>query len=127
MIKNHRSVFNLLPSPSVHFAIPRQMRLRQFVPPVFVLALITSTLLPFSPTLKPLSLAVYLLYVFTFLIASLYTSSKHGWKYLLLLPATFAILHLSYGVGFLFGLFKFWNRWGDKVGKTPTWSGESVG
>ncbi|MCK7500505.1 MAG: class I SAM-dependent methyltransferase [Comamonadaceae bacterium] len=36
------------------------------------------------------------------------------------LPFIFAILHLSYGLGFLSGLVKFANRWGDKTGKTPS-------
>jgi len=37
----------------------------------------------------------------------------------LTVPVAFAIIHISYGLGFLAGLFKFWNRWGDKVGKVP--------
>jgi hypothetical protein len=28
-------------------------------------------------------------------------------------------LHLSYGLGFLIGLLKFINRWGDKQVQTP--------
>ena len=28
------------------------------------------------------------------------------------LPIIFATLHLSYGLGFLAGLVRFWNRWG---------------
>jgi len=40
---------------------------------------------------------------------------------LLLLPLTYAILHLSYGSGFLWGLFKFRKRWGDKIGNMPAW------
>jgi succinoglycan biosynthesis protein ExoA len=45
--------------------------------------------------------------------------SQRGWRHLPLLPLVFAILHLSYGLGFLAGLFKFWNRWGDKKGRVP--------
>jgi hypothetical protein len=67
------------------------------------------------------------MYLFANLFASVYTASKRGWKYLLLLPFTFAILHISYGLGFLSGLVKFWNRWGDKVGKTPAWANETSG
>ena len=29
------------------------------------------------------------------------------------IAVAFAILHLSYGSGFLVGLLKFWNRWGE--------------
>jgi glycosyltransferase involved in cell wall biosynthesis len=106
---------------------PRQMSLRQFVPPVFVLALFGSAFLVLSPTLLSLSLVIPLLYFFTNLGASLWTASKRGWRYLLLLPLIFAILHLSYGLGFLVGLVKFWNRWSDKIGKTPVWSNEASG
>lgn len=98
---------------------PRQMRLRQFAPPVFVLALLLSTLLAFSPILFPLSIIIPLAYVVANLGASLWTASKHGWRSLPLLPMVFAILHLSYGLGFLVGLIKFWNRWGDKKGNVP--------
>jgi glycosyltransferase involved in cell wall biosynthesis len=105
---------------------PRQMSPRQFVPPAFLLALLISALLSLSPATRFLSMIVPLLYLFANLMASLYTASKRGWKYLPLLPLAFAILHLSYGLGFQVGLVKFWNRWGDKVGKTPLWSGENT-
>ncbi len=106
---------------------PRQMSPRQFVPPAFVLALLLSALITplsfssFTRSVHPSSFTP-LLYLFANLSASLYTASKHGWKHLPLLPLVFAILHISYGLGFLAGLFKFWNRWGDKTGKTPAWS-----
>ena len=103
---------------------PRQMSLRQFVPPVFVLALFTPI---FLSDVRSLSMIVPLLYLLANLVASLHTASKRGWHYLLLLPVTFTILHVSYGFGFLVGLFKFWNRWGDKLGKVPVMSGETVG
>ncbi len=32
-----------------------------------------------------------------------------------------AIIHFSYGLGFLIGLVKFANRWNDKTGKVPPW------
>ncbi len=99
---------------------PRQMSLRQFVPPVFVLALLISLLSMRSPVPLSLSLLVPIIYLLANLGTSISTASKHGWHYLPLLPITFAILHLSYGSGFLVGLFKFWNRWGDKIGKVPT-------
>ncbi len=106
---------------------PLQMSLRQFAPPVFVVALIGSAFLTLSPVLRPLSVVVPLFYLLANLGASLLTASRRGWNSLPLLPIVFAILHLSYGLGFLVGLVKFWNRWGDKVGKTPAWSSESIG
>jgi glycosyltransferase involved in cell wall biosynthesis len=113
---------------------PRQMSLRQFVPPLFVLALVISALLALLSALGLLS-SVYgrlssiipLLYLSANLLASIYTASKRGWKYAFILPLTFAILHLSYGLGFLTGLLKFWNRWGDKIGRTPSFSRETIG
>ena len=113
---------------------PRQMSLRQFIPPLFVLALILSVVLSFSSIFRPLSLVVPILYLFANLAASILTTIRAQKSnqspfttYYLLLPFVFAILHISYGLGFLAGLFKFWNRWGDKLGKTPAWQGEPGG
>jgi len=90
---------------------PRQMSLRQFVPPAFILALLLSVLLAFSSFLRPLCLAIPILYLLANLPASIYTAFQAGWQYLPLLPVIFVILHLSYGSGFLVGLFKFSGRW----------------
>ena len=95
---------------------PRQMSLRQFVPPAFTLAFLASLLLIFSTV--PPSFTFFLpFYVFLNLIASLVISFRHGLQHFLFLPLVFTILHLSYGAGFLLGLFKFWNRWRDRKGK----------
>jgi cellulose synthase/poly-beta-1,6-N-acetylglucosamine synthase-like glycosyltransferase len=127
---------------------PRQMSLRQFVPPLFVLSLLASAFLAITsifhlPLTEHWSLntipfllltGIYLLANFA---ASLWTvinkaraahSALRSALYsLLLLPLVFSILHISYGLGFLVGLVKFWNRWGDKTGKAPVWSSETVG
>jgi glycosyltransferase involved in cell wall biosynthesis len=94
---------------------PFQMRPRQFIPPAFALALLGSVSLVLFPAYRHLSFAVPLLYLFTNLLSSIYSTTKHGWNYLPLLPLTFAILHLSYGFGFLLGLFWFWKRWNNKT------------
>ena len=99
---------------------PKQMSLRQFVPPLFVFALVVSVILSFLVSWGwVLLVAILCAYVLANLSASLITAQKHGWKHFFRLPLAFATLHLSYGLGFLLGLLKFWNRWGDKVGKTP--------
>ncbi|MBI3162045.1 MAG: glycosyltransferase family 2 protein [Chloroflexi bacterium] len=98
---------------------PLQMRPRQFIPFVFVFALILSLLIAFIPVIRPLSPVVPLLYLLANLFASLSTAATRGWKHIPLLPVVFAILHLSYGLGFLVGLFKFRNRWNDREGKVP--------
>ena len=102
---------------------PRQMRLRQFAPPLFVTSLLSATLLllfpiPYPLSVIPLSL-VLSVYLLANLVVSLMISARHGWWYMPLLPLTFAILHLSYGTGFLAGLVKFVDRWGDHAGKVP--------
>ena len=112
---------------------PRQMSLRQFVPPALVLGLIVSGLLALFTLAHPsyilffLSSFVPLLYLFANLLASCYTAFKRGWGYFPRLPVIFAILHLSYGLGFLVGFVKFWNRWGDKTGRVPVWPNASGG
>lgn len=94
---------------------PRQMSMRQFVPPAFVFGLISSLLItPFTSWGVWILLSVAGSYSMANLAASVMTSSSKGWKHLTLLPMAFAIIHLSYGMGFLAGLLKFWNRWGDK-------------
>jgi glycosyltransferase involved in cell wall biosynthesis len=109
---------------------PRQMRPRQFVPPAFVLSLIVSAIFALSfifhssSLILQLSSFVPITYLIANFFASLYTASTHGWKYLPFLPLTFAILHLSYGFGFLSWPREILNRWGDKIGKTPVWSSE---
>ncbi len=99
---------------------PKQMRPRQFVPPVFVLSSFIVLGLSFLVSWGwAAAVAVGGSYVLANLAASAATASKKGWRHLALLPVVYAILHLSYGLGFLAGLVKFWNRWGDRVGKVP--------
>jgi succinoglycan biosynthesis protein ExoA len=97
---------------------PLQMSIRQFVPPAFVLALLISAGLTLTPY-RIFSLMIPLLYLAANLFASSVTASKRGWKYVWTLPFVFFLLHISYGLGFLVGLVKFWNRWRDKVGQVP--------
>ena len=91
---------------------PRQMRARQFAPPVFVLALLllVSTI-PFIKLSVLLVAASLLAYAFSDLIAALAAARKRKWRLLLALPIAFPIIHFAYGSGFLFGLIRFWNRW----------------
>ena len=99
---------------------PRQMRLRQFVPPLFVASLVIALLLSVFTSFGRWILAgIGGAYLVANLAASIITSAKSGWKHLPLLPVVFAILHLSYGLGFLVGLVRFANRWNDKIGKVP--------
>ena len=78
---------------------PAQMKLRQFVPSIFLLAVC------FQPGI------VFPLYVFAVFVASMGIAFRKGWQYLAIMPLIFGILHFSYGLGFLIGMLKFWNRW----------------
>ncbi len=99
---------------------PFQMRLRQFVPPFFVLSLIASVFLAFAfivfsnVSLGFLSIVFPLLYLIANLFASFLTASKRGWQFLPYLPFIYSALHLSYGFGFLVGFLKFLNGWFSK-------------
>jgi len=93
---------------------PRQMQWRQFGPPLFVAALLmAAALMPFVPAAGYLLAAIAAIYSLSALGAAIGSAQRNGWKLLRLLPLAFAILHLGYGSGFLIGLLKFWNRWGE--------------
>ena len=95
---------------------PRQMSVRHFVPPAFVAAVLTSLLLaPLSAVGIWLFGLVAGSYLLGNLAASLLALSKGKWRLLPLLPPTFAIIHLSWGLGFLVGLVRFWNCWGNRA------------
>jgi len=95
---------------------PKQMSLRQFIPPLFVASLIISFLASlFLPQVWFLFALLAGYYLLVDLAASVLTAHRRGWKHLPLLPLIFPVLHVSYGLGFLVGLVKFSNRWGEKV------------
>jgi glycosyltransferase involved in cell wall biosynthesis len=101
---------------------PFQMRPRQFVPPAFVLALLASLVFfHLARNWWPL-MSIGSMYLLANLAASVHTSARHGWRYLLLLPLTFATLHVSYGSGFLLGLVRFIGRWNDTNTRPPVLS-----
>jgi hypothetical protein len=49
------------------------------------------------------------------LAASALTAQRADIRLLPQLIVAFATLHLSYGLGFLVGIVRFWNRWGTKT------------
>lgn len=88
-----------------------QMQLRHFVPPAFVLCLLGGLLLsPLSLWVQRLWLLLVLTYGLATLAASIVTVRRTGWHRPWLLPVAFAILHVSYGAGFLVGLVTFARR-----------------
>lgn len=84
---------------------PDSLRWRQLASPTLVLALFICLCL--FPVYWPTGVVVPALYLAASLTASIWTASLRGWKYLPLLPIIFATIHLSWGIGFLAGLFKW--------------------
>ncbi len=95
---------------------PRQMRARQFVPPVFVAVLGGGVLLaPLHRVARRLWLAALGGYGLAAVAASTSIARRSGWRHLPVLPAVFAALHIGYGTGFLAGLVRFRRRWRDRA------------
>jgi glycosyltransferase involved in cell wall biosynthesis len=100
---------------------PRQMQPRQFVPPLFVVALSAGLLLlPMFPMAGYATAVIASLYAIAVIAASIHSARKSDWQLLPLLPIAFAILHLAYGLGFLIGLVKFWNRWDESQSQSQS-------
>lgn len=90
---------------------PRQMRARQFIPPAFVAALIGTSVLSVVFRLFWWVLAAMLvLYTLTNLLVSLSLGRMHGVRLVPRLIIIHPILHISYGLGFLVGIFHFADR-----------------
>lgn len=100
---------------------PRQMRPRQFIPPLFVATLcILAIGAPFVRATRVGLVGAAGAYVVACLLASAAAARWTGFPVALLLPAVFAVLHLSYGIGFLVGLVRFAGRWGDRDTRVPS-------
>lgn len=84
---------------------PDVARFRHLVPPIFIVSLILSCFL--YPFCWKVSLIIPSLYLILNLIASVKISIKKGLQYLPLLPVVFATIHLSWGMGFFYGIRKF--------------------
>jgi glycosyltransferase involved in cell wall biosynthesis len=86
---------------------PRRTRLRQLVPAAFVVALVLSGILAFAGGYFVIPLVgIVLAYAIASIGAAVYLASKHGWGKVWRLPIAFACMHLSYGAGFLVGMFR---------------------
>ncbi|MDI6857851.1 MAG: glycosyltransferase family 2 protein [Dehalococcoidia bacterium] len=103
---------------------PRRARLRQFVPAIFVgtLAALSALSLVCGASRRALAV-VALSYLAASLAFSVRIASRRGWRYLPLLPAAFACLHVAYGIGFLWSLARTAS---NKTSTRPDF-GEEVG
>jgi succinoglycan biosynthesis protein ExoA len=98
---------------------PGQMSIRQFIPPVFVLSLLLSIILSITTAWGSILLSTIIgCYCIANILASFWTTRMCFGK-IFILPFAFVILHLSYGLGFIWGLIKFSRRWRDKMGVIP--------
>jgi glycosyltransferase involved in cell wall biosynthesis len=89
----------------------RQMKLRHFVPAVFVAALAGAVALALLG--HPVALLALLgCYGLSVAAASALAFREHGARVFPGLPLAFAILHVAYGAGFWWGLLRFAGRWG---------------
>jgi succinoglycan biosynthesis protein ExoA len=105
-----------------------QMRPRQFVPPMFVLALLATSGLalavPATPFARLPVLILFGIYILAIAAVVAVETRRQGANPAFL-ALVFPILHVSYGLGFLVGLVRFVARWRDHgtSGYRPTGSG----
>jgi GT2 family glycosyltransferase len=91
---------------------PRQMSARHFVPPFFVASVLIALVTSFTSAGKAALLLIAAAYLAATVFASVMATPRAGLG-ALALPLVFAVLHFSYGIGFLAGLVHFRRRWGD--------------
>ena len=97
-----------------------QMRLRHFVPAAFVLALMTGLVfVPLGGIYRISWVSFAGLYVLVILFGSLLTVGLRDLKWFPLVSLAFVTLHLSYGLGFLRGIVRFWRNWLKKPNGPP--------
>jgi succinoglycan biosynthesis protein ExoA len=94
---------------------PRSTRWRHLVAPAFVLAAAGSALLSLvSPVFLLVLVFVLASYLAVSLAYSVSLAARHGWQYLVGLPVTFAVIHVSWGIGFWWGWVRFLFRGGHE-------------
>jgi glycosyltransferase involved in cell wall biosynthesis len=95
--------------PEVLRRHPAQIRLRQLAPPALVLVAGVATARAISGSTTSLRILAAV-YTCGATMASLALASQRRWRYFPALPIAFACLHLSYGLGFIVGLFDLAGR-----------------
>jgi hypothetical protein len=84
---------------------PDFFRIKHIIPTTFMVILFAAGILGiYSHSFLGLFLGCVIVYLVASLAFSAVISSKHGWKYLGLLPISFAALHFGYGIGFAQGI-----------------------
>jgi hypothetical protein len=94
--------------PLIALKLGKPATLRQFGPPVFVLALLGSALLaPFANLLGLLFLATLGLHTIVNVMFSAALARREGWRLFPALMAGFFVGHFAYGFGYLRGIVDF--------------------
>jgi len=86
---------------------------RHLVPALFVLAIVFSSCMSYFYNITWPVVSILGTYFTTNIIFSLYESMRRNFKPLILLPFVYLLMHISYGIGFIFGFFYFLNKWGN--------------
>lgn len=84
---------------------PNSLKLRQLVAPTFVAALIVGTALaPLGVAPRLAWFALLSVYALANIAASTLAARRAGWELLAFIPAVFAVMHVTWGLGFWVGL-----------------------
>ena len=91
---------------------PRCFSVYHFVPLLFVLAILISSVLAICGVTDPLKLLLILYVVVNLLMSFLAVSGEKKYGYYVLIPVIFLSLHLAYGIGTLVGIINMpvWKR-----------------
>lgn len=90
---------------------PKQMSIRQFVPLLFVVSLLATGIFSVFTSLGRWAFTVlFASYLFANITASI-QAAKTKMTLIPIVSLSFAILHFSYGFGFLLGVFSFLGHW----------------
>lgn len=95
--------------PLVNKKLGAPATFRQLVPPLFVSMLLFGALLCiFNVHFRIIYLLLVLFYLFVCLCFSFIEAKKQkNLSFLFLLPSIFLLIHVSYGIGYIVGIFKF--------------------
>jgi cellulose synthase/poly-beta-1,6-N-acetylglucosamine synthase-like glycosyltransferase len=88
---------------------PDYLRIKHLIPAAFVMALVLCLSLAFVSTRGRYLLAGLLVaYAVGLLVASASLAKEKGWRYFPRFLASFSVMHLGYGLGFLRGSWNYW-------------------
>ena len=85
--------------------------IRHIIPSIFIVTLIITLIIGFFLQLPLISFSVISLYLVFNLSASIY--SARSIRVIPLISLAFWTLHFGYGIGFIWGLIRFFNKWND--------------